>query len=346
MTNLEYLRQCLNLAKKGRGWVNPNPMVGAVIVKNGQVIGKGYHKKLGFPHAEIEALESCKSNPKGAALYVNLEPCVHFGKTPPCVEAVIKAGINKVVCCTLDPNPKVSGKGISVLKQAGIKVRVGELEKEARQLNEPFFTFHRKKRPYIAIKFAASLDGKLATETGDSKWITNEQSRAYARKLRGQYQAVLVGIKTVLADDPHLGTKILGLKDPLRIILDSKLRIPPQAKVLRDKQVLIVTTSLANQQKLRQLRELGFDVIIVGEKIKISNLLNILYQKEIISVMVEGGRSVLNSFIKANVVDKAYAFHAPIIIGRAKTIKQAPRLSNLSYKKFNSDSLTIGYFPK
>lgn len=332
MTDTDYLRQALNLAKKGMGWVNPNPMVGAILVKNDVVIGKGYHKKIGGPHAEIEALKACKNDPKGATLYINLEPCVHFGRTPPCAEAIIKAGIKKVIYATADPNPKVSGRGIAVLKQAGIEVKVGELDSESRELNEAFFTFHTKKRPFVAIKFAASLDGKLATSTGDSKWITNEKSRQFAHTLRGQYQAILVGINTVLKDDPHLGVR-------KRIILDSKLRIPLEAKVLRDPKVIIATTKKANKKKLKELHRLGFDVIIFDEKIAVPKLLNILYQKEIISVLVEGGRQVLDSFIDSKLVDKVYAFHAPLLIGTAKKIKEATKLSNLCFKKFDKDML-------
>lgn len=342
MTDTDYLKQTLNLAKKGMGKVYPNPMVGALIVKNNQVIGHGFHKKAGFSHAEIEALKSCKGSVKGATLYVNLEPCIHFGKTPPCVKAIISSGIKRVVLSNIDPNPKVSGQGITVLKQAGIEVEAGLLSKEAKQLNEAFFISSTKKRPFVAIKFAASLDGKLATDTGDSKWITNEKSRIFACKLRSQYQAILVGINTIITDDPDLGTKTPGLQDPLRIILDSRLRISMEAKVLRDKQVLIITTTDADQQKLRQLKDLGFDMVILDKKIEVSRLMKVLFKKEIISILVEGGRQVLDSFIEAKLVDKVYAFHAPIFIGKAKTIKQASRLSNVSFKKFNNDILTIG----
>jgi len=192
-----FIRQTLNLAKKGLGWTNPNPMVGAVIVKNNSMIGQGFHHKAGHPHAEIEALNNLTEDPTGATLYVNLEPCSNFGRTPPCTEAIIKHGIKKVVCATPDPNPENRGKGILKLQKENIEVTVGVLKDEAKKLNETFFTFHEKKRPFVAIKFAASLDGKIATRTGDSKWITNEKARIYARNLRGQYQAVLVGINTV-----------------------------------------------------------------------------------------------------------------------------------------------------
>ncbi len=350
----KFLKETLRLGKKGMGWTNPNPMVGAVIVKKGQIVGKGYHKKLGFPHAEIEALEDCKESPKGATLYVNLEPCIHFGRTPPCVDAMIKASIKKVVCCGLDPNPKVSSMGIAALKKAEIEVSVGTLKDQARSLNEAFFTFHEKKRPFIAIKFAASLDGKIATKTGDSKWITNEKARIYARKLRGQYQAVMVGINTVLKDNPHLGARIKGRKDPMRIILDSKLQISLSADVLRDTNVIIATTKNASKIKKKQLENKGISVLTFEDDfIKIPELMSKLREKEIISILVEGGGETLGNLVDARLIDKVYAFHAPIVIGGknavtiggegVQTIQNALHLKNISYKKFDDNLLTIGY---
>ena len=244
-----FIDETLVLAKKAIGLTNPNPMVGAVVVKRGRIIAKGYHRQAGLPHAEIEAFNAAKTSVKGATLYTNLEPCVHQGKTPPCVDAIIQAGIKRVVCSISDPNPKVHGKGIAKLKQAGIIVSVGLKEKEARALNEAFFVFHEKKRPFIAIKFAGSLDGKIATHTGNSKWITNEPARLFARKLRGEYQAILVGINTVIRDNPHLGTRLAGKKDPVRIILDSNLQIPLNSQVLRDNNVIIATTTHAPEEK-------------------------------------------------------------------------------------------------
>ncbi len=325
----QFLRGALNLAKKGMSWTNPNPMVGAILVKDKKIIGKGYHKKTGLPHAEIKTLKACRESPKGATMYVNLEPCAHFGKTPPCTDAIIASKIGRVVCCTLDPNPKVSGQGIEVLKKAGIKVSVGKLKKQARTLNEAFFTFHEKKRPFIAIKFAASLDGKIATHTSDSKWITNQKARDFARNLRGQYQAVLVGINTVLKDDPHLGVRVKGKKDPLRIILGTRAQIPKMAQVLRDQNVLIIKNK------------------------KIHDLLSILREKEIISILVEGGGKTLGNFLDAKLVDKVYAFHAPILIGGEKAvsvggkgaqiIQDALHLKDISYKKFDDNLLITGY---
>ncbi len=337
-----FLTETLRLAKKGLGWTNPNPMVGAIIVKNGQVIGKGFHRKAGLAHAEIEALNTVTQDPKDATLYVTMAPCNHFGKTPPCTESIIKSGIKEIVCCSLDPNPKVHGQGLNRLKKAGIKVSAGILENEARQLNKAFFTFHEKKRPFVAIKFAASLDGKMATRTGDSKWITNENARSFARNLRGQYQAVLVGINTVLTDNPNLGTSGKGRRNPTRIILDPKLRIPFDADVLRDTNCIIVTTTKAHKPKIKLMKTQGFTVLVFNsEYIPIKKLLSKLREKEIISILVEGGNKTLENFIDAGIIDKVYAFHAPMLIGKRPTINESLYLENTSFKKFNDNLLTI-----
>lgn len=355
MNEILFIKETLKLAKKGMGWTNPNPMVGAVLVKNGKIIGKGYHRKVGLLHAEIEALDNAKTSIKGATLYINLEPCSHFGRTPPCVDAIIKSAIKRVVCSTLDPNPQVHGQGVVRLKQAGIDVTLDILEKEARNLNEAFFTFHEKKRPFIAIKFAASLDGKIATKTGDTKWITNEKARAYARSLRGQYQAILVGINTVLHDNPHLGSRLKSKKDPVRIILDSTLKIPLTSQVLRDNNVIIVTTKYANRKKQEQLTKNDVTVLTFPTTtIYLHDLLDELRKREIISVLVEGGSTVLGSFVDAQLMDKVYAFYAPVIIGGkeaisaasgegAKYIAEATYLKSMSFKRFADNLLIVGY---
>lgn len=326
-----FMLEALKLAKNGLSWTWPNPLVGAVIIKNGDVVAKGYHKKVGFPHAEIEAIHAANTNLSGSTLYVNLEPCSHFGRTPPCVDAIIKSEIKRVVCSTLDPNPKVAGSGVEKLRQAGIAVVVGVLEDEAKKLNETFFTFHTKKRPFVAIKFAASLDGKIATRTGDSKWITNEKARKFGRILRGEYQAILVGVNTVLKDNPNLGTRIRGLKDPIRIILDSHSKIPKGAQVLRDTNVLII-----------------------NEQITIPRLLTRLKEREIISILVEGGGNTLGHFVDSGLVDKVYTFHAPLLIGGEKaissvegkgfsTIREALHLKDVTFRRFSDTLLTVGY---
>lgn len=353
--DLLFIKQALRLAEKARGRTNPNPMVGCVIVKEGKVIAHGLHKKIGLAHAEAEALAACDIDPGGSTLYVNLEPCSHFGRTPPCVNAIINAGITRVVCSRIDPNPKVRGKGINALQKAGIEVSVGALEKESLNLNEAYITFYEKKRPFIALKFAASLDGKIATRTGDSKWITNEKARRYARKLRGVYQSVLVGINTVLHDDPHLGTREKSMKDPLRIIIDSTLKIPLDSRVLRDTNVLIATTIQADQMKKDVLQKKGIEIISSGsKKISLNFLLEELVKREVISILVEGGGGTIGGFVDKKLFDKVYAFHAPLIIGGKNAvtavegegvplIADAIRLKNISLKRFDDCLLTIGY---
>lgn len=358
MSDELFLRETLKLAKKGMSWTNPNPMVGAIIVENGRILGKGYHKKVGLPHAEIEAITHARgrlAKLKGGTLYVNIEPCIHFGKTPPCVDEIIRSGIKRVVCATYDPNPKVHGGGLKKLQRAGIAVSVDILKDEARSLNEAFFTFHEKRHPFTALKFAASLDGKIATKTGNSKWITNEKARDYARNLRAKYQAVLVGINTVIEDNPHLGVRVKGFKDPIRIILDSTLKIPVRSNILRDQNVIIATTSKANRKKKQLFTRMGISLITFdGDQIPVDALLKELVKREIVSILVEGGGKTLGSFLDAGLVDKVYAFHAPILIGGergkstisgkgAKQIKDALKLKQVTFQRFGDNILTIGY---
>ncbi len=350
----KYMTQALQLAKKGVGWTFPNPMVGAVLVKNSKVIGAGYHKKVGHAHAEIEAFNAATEDPKGATMYVTLEPCCYFGRTPPCADEIIKRGVTKVVCATRDPNPKVHGEGIKKLREAGIHVSVGLLSEQAKKLNEGFFTYHQKKRPFIAIKFAASLDGKIATKTGDSKWITNEKTRSFARNLRSEYHAILVGINTVLHDNPNLGARQKGRKDPVRIILDSTLKIPLNSDVLRDENVMVISTKNFDKKKLEVLQKKGIEVFVLPKvKILIPDVLNVLQEKEIVSVFVEGGAEVLGSFVDARVIDRVYAFYAPLVIGGRDAISavkgegvnevaQAIRLKDVEYKMFDDNFLLIG----
>lgn len=350
-----FMKQALSLAEKGRGWTFPNPLVGAVIVKNGKVIGRGYHLKVGLPHAESEALKNAIEDVSSATLYVNIEPCCHFGRTPPCSDALIQAGIKRIVCATRDSNPFVSGKGIKALQKAGIVVSSGILEKEARELNEAFFTFHEKKRPFIALKFAASLDGKIATRYGDSKWITNKKARIFARKLRSEYQAVLVGINTILSDDPHLGVLLRGKKDPIRIILDSTLQIPLDSQVLRDTNVIIATTKRADKNTYTALIQRGIDVLQFDEdKVPLQHFMKELTKRKIISVLVEGGAKVHGAFFDAELVDKVCAFYAPIVIGGRQAVSaiggegvekitQALRLKELTFRRFDDNWMVSGY---
>lgn len=346
----ECMREALRIAARGMGRVNPNPMVGALIVKGGRVIARGYHRAVGHPHAEAKALKAAgKKDVRGATLYVNLEPCNHFGRTPPCTEAIIRSGIARVVFSTRDPNPVAAG-GMEKLRRAGIKVSVGVLSNEARALNETFFTFHEKRRPFVVLKFAVSLDGKMATYAGDSKWLTSRAARAYARRLRGMHQALVVGIETILADDPHLGSRTRSLPDPMRVVLDSKLRIPVGAKVLRDKNILIATTRRASRRKMRLLRRRGIRVLMLGNvRISMRRLLGALRRLNVVSVLVEGGGGVLGSFVDAGVADKAYAFYAPTLIGGknaisvggrgARLVASALRFRNISTRRFDDTVL-------
>lgn len=352
--DIKYLKETLKLAEKGLGWTNPNPMVGSIIVKNGQIIGQGYHHKVGQNHAEIEALNSAGENPSGATMYVSLEPCASSGRTPPCVDAIIKAGIKKVIFSSLDPNPKNHGKGIAKLREAGIETSAGILEQEVRKLNEAFFTFHEKKRPFVVLKFATSLDGKMAARTGDSKWITNAKARLYAQGLRAEYQGLIIGINTVLIDNPNLGARLKDKKDPIRIIIDPKLQIPLNADALRDTNVIVATTTSADKRKKGQLERSGFTVLTFeGEHVSIPKLLSALKEKEIISILVEGGGETLGNFIDSKIIDKLYAFQAPVIIGGreavsiggkgAANVKEALHFKNTILKKFDDNILTIGY---
>jgi diaminohydroxyphosphoribosylaminopyrimidine deaminase/5-amino-6-(5-phosphoribosylamino)uracil reductase len=350
----KYMLEALRLAKKGMGWTFPNPMVGAVIVKNNKIIGRGYHKKIDMPHAETEAFTSATEDPAGATMYVTLEPCSHFGRTPPCVDEIIEKGITKIICAIVDPNYKVHGTGLKKLKDAGIQVETGLLTDKARLLNEGFFTFHQKRRPFITLKFAASLDGKIATRTGDSKWITNEKERAYARSLRAEYHAILVGINTVLQDNPNLGARQIGKKDPLRIILDSTLKIPMNSDVLRDNNVLIVTTKKADEKKLEDLQKKPIAVLrFQNDIISIPDLMKELYKKEIVSIFIEGGAETLGSFADAKIVDRVYACYAPIIIGGRGAVSavkgegvakvlDALHLHDIHIKKFDDNFVVIG----
>lgn len=345
------MHRAIQLAKRGEGFVSPNPLVGAVFVKNGRAIAQGYHKKFGGDHAEIAAIKDAGKKRvflTGSTLYINLEPCVHFGKTPPCVSSLIKSGISRAVIAMKDPNPFVCGRGIKFLRKAGIKVVVGCLKKEAEVLNEKFIKWMKSSLPFIAMKVAMSLDGKIATRTGDSKWITSEISRKYVRHLRDKYDAILVGSGTVLKDDPFLkGFK----REPLRIVLDSHLTLPLKSKIFRDKNVFVAMTQKAPKSKLGILekRKIPFK-IFKGEKIPLRPLLRFLAGKNINSILVEGGSEIFGSAIDEKLVDKFYWFIAPRIIGGRNAIPavsgkgiskiaQAMNLKNFSFKQIGSDIL-------
>lgn len=353
--NNKYMRLALNLAKKGTP--APNPYVGAVIVKNRRIIGKGYHKRAGTAHAEIQALKSVKNpgDAKGATIYVNIEPCNHYGKTPPCVEGIIKSGIKKVVFAMKDPNPNVKGNGEKELIKHRIKIEKGILENKAKKLNEVFIKYVTTKIPFVVLKTAMSMDGKIATKNWDSKWITGKKAREYAHCLRSKYDAILVGINTVLKDNPRLTARIKNKKNPLRIVLDSRLRIPLTAHVLKDKNILIATSKQHNKIKKKKLEKKGISIFVLGEKkINIKKLLKKLGKINVSSILVEGGSKVQGSFIDQRLVDKVIFFYAPKIIGGknakpaiggkgASNMKKAIELKDVEMKRIGQDFIVEAY---
>ena len=316
----KYMKRALSLSLKGVGFVNPNPLVGAVIVKDGKIIGEGYHKKYGEAHAEINALKNCKGSPRGATMYVTLEPCSHYGKTPPCVDAIIKSGIAKVVCAMKDPNPKVCGAGLEKLKTAGIKVVCDVLHDEATAINEVFIKYISTQTPFVIVKSAVTLDGKIATRTGDSKWITSEKSREVVHKLRHKYSAIMVGINTVLCDDPLLTARAFAKgRNPVKIVLDPQLRTPLNAKLLDSPaQTIIIASENYDNERYTALTNLGVDILIVpsqGGVIPLDVVMKKLGQKGIDSVLIEGGGTLNGHAFEAGVVDKVIVFIAPKLAG-------------------------------
>jgi diaminohydroxyphosphoribosylaminopyrimidine deaminase/5-amino-6-(5-phosphoribosylamino)uracil reductase len=363
MKEEDFMGMALNLAKKGLGTTSPNPMVGAVIVKGQRIVGRGYHKKPGEPHAEVIALEQAGEQAKGATLLVTLEPCCHTEKrTPPCVDALVKAGLKKVVVAMFDPNPQVSGKGVEALRKANIDVKVGLLSEEARRLNEVYVTFQEKKRPFFLLKSALSLDGKIATKIGESKWISNEESRAYAGRFRSVMDGIMVGINTVIFDNPLLLPKVLRPKRyPVRIVLDSKLRIPLTCELVKTAaayKTLIFTLLDARADKGDKLRSLGVDVVRVGAndngRIALGEVCTELRNRGIMSVMVEGGGELNSSLLKEGFIDKIALFYGPLFIGGKGAanliagkgidfLKDASRVDIISVRKMKDDICVEGY---
>ena len=321
-TDEHRMRQALKLAKKARGWTSPNPMVGALVYQGDLLVGQGYHKKTGSPHAEVLALNEAGRKARGGTLYVTLEPCTHYGHTPPCTDAVIQSGVRKVVIAMKDPNPDVSGGGAERLQEAGLEVRLGVLEGECQRLNEAFITWVTKGRPFVIMKSAVTLDGKTATAKGDSKWITNEQSRRFAHRIRSWVDAIVVGAGTVLKDDPELTCRLAKeARDPVRIIVDSRLRISPEARVFRTNSkapTWVATLETAPADKALRLEGAGARIVRVPGRqgnIDIEKLLVALADQNITSLFLEGGMELNTSFLKARLVDKIYLFYAPMIMG-------------------------------
>lgn len=316
----EYMRLAITLAQKGVGYVNPNPLVGAVIVQEGKIIGHGYHERYGELHAERNALASCLADPTGATMYVTLEPCCHYGKTPPCTEAIIDSGIRKVYVGCLDPNLLVAGKGVETLRHAGVEVITGVLEDQCKKLNEIFFHYIKTGTPYVTMKFAMTLDGKIATCTGESKWITGEMSREQVHRDRSRYQGIMIGVGTVLADNPMLTSRISKGRNPIRIICDSQLRTPLQSNiVLTAKEIpTILATSCTCSNQRKEYEQSGCEIVTVplkDEHLDLQVLMQILGAKGIDSILLEGGSMLNFSSLNSGIVNKVQAYIAPKIFG-------------------------------
>ena len=362
--NEEMMRRCLSLAAKGSGSVSPNPMVGCVIVKRGKVIGEGYHKIFGGAHAEVNAVRSAKTSIEGTEVYVSLEPCSHFGKTPPCVDLLIQNKVSRVYVSMLDPNPRVNGRGVRKLKRAGIKVEVGLLAEESRKLNEAFVKFISTGLPFVTLKAAQSLDGKIALNNGKSKYITSQASLKAVHGLRASSDAVLVGAGTVIADDPSLTVRLAKGRSPVRIVVDGRLRSPLGAKMFHDgaSRVILYCSSYAaraSARKVSALRKFGVEVNeLKGHRdgrIAISTLLKSIGEIGITSVIVEGGTGIFSEFINSGAADRLLLFTAPLILGDGKGIAdglrlneldRAVRLRDVTFSKIGVDELMTGYFIK
>ncbi len=363
MTDHEYMQQALSLAQKAKGFTSPNPCVGAVVVKDGIVVGKGFHRAAGLAHAEVEALDDAGPRAMDATLYVTLEPCNHFGKTPPCTHKIIKAGIKKVVVGCIDPNPNVCGRGISYLKGKAINVVSGVLEKESKHLIEEFSWYvQHDKKPFVILKCAATLDGRIATSTGDSKWITNEKSRNHVHTIRHEVDAILVGSGTLHADNPSLTSRIKGVqtKDPLRIVLDTHLSIKEDATLITQDSIaktIIVTGPGVSREKKAVLTKKGVQILEIplkDNRLDLNELMIKLGQMSILSLLIEGGSGVAGSALKAGIVNKVLFFLAPKFLGGSDgtpvfngkgplLIKDAFKLKDVMVTQFDDDILVKGY---
>ena len=355
-----YMRLALNLAEKTVGQTGINPAVGCVIAKGGRIVGMGAHLARGTSHAEIHALQMAGSEAEGSTVYVTLEPCSHYGRTPPCADRLIAEKVSRVVVACTDSNPLVAGRGIEKLRAHGIQVDVGVLEQEAIQLNEMFYKYITAKRPFVTLKSAMTLDGKIATHTGDSKWISGEESRAYVHMLRHRHQAIMVGVGTVIADDPQLTARLaVPSLQPIRIIVDSRLRIPLNARVLQDQDIartIILSTNQASIEQIMRLNALGVEVIKCGDgpRVDLRKAMNILAEREIGSIFLEGGGILNGAMLREGLVDKIVLFVAPKIVGGAHApsvfelpganrMSEAIRLDRVRYETFGEDLCVIGY---
>ena len=362
MTDQDYMKRAIELAKKGEGWTNPNPMVGAVIVKDGRIIGEGYHARCGELHAERNAIASLTESAEGATLYVTLEPCCHYGKTPPCTEAILEQKIKKVVIGSRDPNPKVAGKGAKILRDAGVTVVEDFMRDKCDELNPIFFHYITTKTPYVVMKYAMTLDGKIATKTGASKWITQEAARREVQYMRHRYMGIMVGIGTVLADDPMLTCRLGKTENgvnPVRIICDTVLRTPLESQIVRTAKEVPTIIASCNRQEAMHMPyvEAGCQILVTPEKdgqVDLWDLMRQLGEQEIDSVILEGGGTLNWSALQAGLVQKVQAYVAPKLFGgaTAKTpvegqgfLKpaEAVTLSRTKVTALGSDWLIEGY---
>ena len=356
----KYMRMALELALKGRGWVSPNPVVGAVIVRDdGTIIGQGYHERYGELHAERNALKNCTEPPAGATMYVTLEPCCHHGRQPPCTDAILEAGIRRVVVGSGDPNPRVAGGGIRILREHGIEVVEGVLKEECDAVNEIFFHYIQTGRPYVVMKYAMTIDGKIAAYTGLSKWVTGEEARAHVQRLRHELSAIMVGVGTVLADDPMLNCRIPGLTSPIRIICDTHLRTPLESKVVQTASEIptIIATCCEDERTVLQYTEKGCRVLNVAKSddlhLDLKDLMKKIGAEGIDSILLEGGGTINWSALESGIVNRVMAYVAPKLFGgsSAKTPvegqgipdpQEAVRLQDISVSRLGEDLLIEG----
>jgi len=350
------MAEALDLARRGRGRVSPNPMVGAVVVKNGRVVGRGWHRRFGGPHAEVEAIADAGRRAQGTTLYVTMEPCCFHGKTPACTNAVQLAGITRVVAATLDPNPRVNGRGIRLLRECGIKTSVGLLAVEARRLNEGYFNSLRRHRPFVILKVAATLDGMIADGMGHSKWITGPKARALGHDLRLYADAIVVGVNTVIADNPRLTRRVKAPGQYLRVILDSGLATPLKSRLFAEPGSILVFTASQDAAKAERLWARDVEVKRVSKAadglLSWSEILGELHRRQVQTVLIEGGATVASSALEAGIVDKVYVFQSPTMLGPGKSFTKGitPRphgqpieLTRVEHRCLGSDFLTQGY---
>lgn len=363
MDDTFFMNKALALARKGAGYTSPNPMVGAVVVKNGKILGSGWHPFVGGPHAEVKAIDDAGEKANGADIYVTLEPCNHHGRTPPCTEKILKSGIKRVVMAMPDPNPDVTGGGAAYLEENGVKVDTGVCEAEALALNEAFVKFVKTGRPFVTLKCAATLDGRIATSTGDSKWVTGPEARAFVHEIRHDVDAIMVGRGTLSSDDPSLTTRREGKagKDPARIILDTRLSISEKAKVLTQKSeasTCIITGPDVDDEKRRAVLAAGGKIMEVKQTpeggIDLGDLMGRLGKERITSLLIEGGATVVKSALATGIVDKVIFFYAPKILGGDDGVpmvkgrgpllmKDSIQIQKIDVKRFGNDVMIQGY---